>query len=50
MLISAGRTPADASSYAQFIDTLDAERLLKQGRCSRCGQEGQVIYNEREKL
>jgi hypothetical protein len=50
MLISAENTSEDAAAYAQFLDTVDAARLLKQGHCSRCGQLAQVIYNDRKKV
>jgi hypothetical protein len=50
MLLSAGRNPEDAAAYAQFLDTVAAARLLKQGHCSRCGQQAQVIYNDHKEV
>ena len=49
-LLSARSGPEDAAAYAQFAETVDAERLLKLGRCSRCGRQAQVIYNRRKEL
>jgi hypothetical protein len=49
-LLSAERTPEEAAAYARFRDTVDAKRLLKQGHCSRCGQQAQVIYNTPTKI
>ena len=50
MLLSAGRNQKDAAAYAQFLDTVAAARLLKQGHCSRCGQQAQVIYNDNKEI
>ena len=50
VVLSARGRPDDAAAYAEFVKTVDAERLLKQGRCSRCGRQAQVIYNRRKEL
>jgi hypothetical protein len=50
VFLSAGKKPEDAAAYAQFLDSADAQRLLKQGYCSRCGQQAQVIYNHRKEV
>ena len=50
VLLSARSQREDAAAYAQFVEVGDAERLLKQGRCSRCGRQAQVIYNRPKEL
>ena len=50
ILLSAGRNPKDAAAYAQFLYPVDVKRFIKQGHCSRCRQQAQVIYNDREEV